>query len=141
MQIAVLGSPKSWYLADLRRAAGERCTLHAASFTQLASTIQSPNVAAHSGKICLSDVDAVLVRTMPPGSLEQVVFRMDVLAQLEASGKRVINPPKAIEAAVDKYLATARLQSAGLRVPRTIACQTDRRSDASLYRAWRPCRD
>jgi RimK family alpha-L-glutamate ligase len=36
----------------------------------------------------------------------------------------VINPPKAIEAAVDKYLATARLAAAGLRVPRTIVCQT-----------------
>ena len=38
------------------------------------------------------DVDAVIVRTMPPGSLEQVVVRMDWLARLEASGVRVINP-------------------------------------------------
>ena len=34
----------------------------------------------------LAEVDAVLVRTMPPGSLEQVVFRMDVLARLAAAG-------------------------------------------------------
>ncbi|HEX5444330.1 MAG TPA: RimK family alpha-L-glutamate ligase, partial [Pirellulales bacterium] len=58
------------------------------------------------------------------GSLEQVVFRMDLLARLEASGVRVVNPPKAIEAAVDKYLASARLAAAGLKIPRTIACQT-----------------
>jgi RimK family alpha-L-glutamate ligase len=64
------------------------------------------------------------VRTMPPGSLEQVVFRMDALAQLEASGVLVLNPPKAIEAAVDKYLTTARLAAAGLRVPRTAVAQT-----------------
>jgi RimK family alpha-L-glutamate ligase len=34
-----------------------------------------------------------------------------------------VNPPKAIEAAVDKYLTTCRLQQAGLLVPATIVCQ------------------
>ena len=61
---------------------------------------------------------------MPPGTLEQIVFRMDALGQLESSGVTVINPPRAVEAAVDKYLTTARLAAAGLRVPRTVACQT-----------------
>jgi tetrahydromethanopterin:alpha-L-glutamate ligase len=77
-----------------------------------------------SSGVDLSSFDAVLVRTMPPGSLEQVVFRMDALARLEAAGIPVINPPRAIECAVDKYLTTARLASAGLPVPRTVACQT-----------------
>ena len=61
---------------------------------------------------------------MPPGSLEQIVFRMDLLGRLEAAGVPVFNPPRAIEAAVDKYLASARLAAAGLLVPRTIVCQT-----------------
>jgi ribosomal protein S6--L-glutamate ligase len=72
----------------------------------------------------LSAFDSVLVRTMPPGSLEQVVFRMDALGRLEAAGTTVINPPRAIECAVDKYLTTARLAEAGLPVPKTIVCQT-----------------
>jgi RimK family alpha-L-glutamate ligase len=72
----------------------------------------------------LAQVDALLVRTMPPGTLEQVVLRMDVLARLEAAGNVVINPARAVEAAVDKYLASAKLAAAGLRVPRTIVCQT-----------------
>ncbi len=54
---------------------------------------------------------------MPSGSLEQVVLRMDLLARLEAAGTAVINPPRAIEAAVDKYLTTAKLAEAGLNVP------------------------
>jgi ribosomal protein S6--L-glutamate ligase len=49
---------------------------------------------------------------------------MDALARLEATGVRVVNPARAIEAAVDKYLATAKLQAAGLLVPATIVCQT-----------------
>ena len=61
---------------------------------------------------------------MPPGSLEQVVFRMDCLGRLEAAGIVVINPARAIEAAVDKFLTTAKLQAAGLLTPRTICCQT-----------------
>lgn len=70
-----------------------------------------------------SRLDIVLVRTMPPGSLEQVVFRMDLLGRLEAAGTRVINSPKSLECAVDKYLTTARLQSDGLPVPETIVCE------------------
>jgi ribosomal protein S6--L-glutamate ligase len=42
---------------------------------------------------------------------------------LEAAGVRVLNPPSAIEASVDKYLGAAKLSAAGLFVPRTIACE------------------
>src|SRR5205085_5226766 len=77
----------------------------------------APNVTSLSG------YDAVIVRTMPPGSLEQVVFRMDLLHRLEASGRRVLNPPRALEVCVDKYLASARLDAAGLPTPPTIVCQ------------------
>jgi ribosomal protein S6--L-glutamate ligase len=77
----------------------------------------------------LVDFDGVLVRTMPPGSLEQVVFRMDLLHRLEARGIPVLNPPRAVEVCVDKYLASAKLEAAGLRVPPTIVCQ---HADAAL---------
>src|SRR2546423_1010405 len=62
----------------------------------------------------LAGFDGVLVRTMPPGSLEQVVFRMDLLPRLAARGVRVVNPPRAVEVCVDKYLAAAKLAAAGL---------------------------
>src|SRR5581483_6435924 len=68
----------------------------------------------------------VIVRTMPPGSLEQVVFRMDAL---QRCGARVLNPPRALEVCVDKYLASAQLDAAGLPVPPTVACQD---SEAAL---------
>lgn len=124
MHFVVLGSPTSWYLNDLRRAAGNRQTIETATFRDLTSSIDPASIQVGSGEIALGEADAVIVRTMPPGSLEQVVLRMDALAQLEAAGVPVMNPPKAMEVAIDKYLATARLQQAGLLVPRTIACQT-----------------
>ncbi len=124
MRLVVLASPESWYLADLRRAAGQRHEILRASFSQLVSRLDEQGCTIAAGDVDLAAVDGVLVRTMPPGSLEQVVFRMDALARLEAIGVPVVNPPKGLEAAVDKYLALARLQAAGLPTPRTIVCQT-----------------
>src|SRR5262249_44013031 len=54
---------------------------------------------------------------------------MDVLHRLQARGAVVLNPPAALETCVDKYLASARLEAAGLPVPRTVVCQ---HSDAAL---------
>jgi ribosomal protein S6--L-glutamate ligase len=124
MHIAVLAARDSWYFNDLVRAAGNRHVLTAASYKSLASHVHGGELSVRTAKVELHALDGVLVRSMPPGSLEQVVFRMDALARLEAAGVPVINPPKAIEVAVDKYLATARLQADGFPVPPTIVCQT-----------------
>src|SRR5829696_4753539 len=131
MQLAVLAAGDSWYLADLVRASGGRHEITPVSYKSIASHIHGSNLAVRSGQTDLGSCDGLLIRSMPPGSLEQVVFRMDALAQLEAAGVRVVNPPKAIEVAVDKYLATARLQAAGLLVPPTIVCQTLKAAQAA----------
>lgn len=124
MNIAVLAARDSWYFRDLQRAAGERHRLTPISYKALGSHVAGSSLSLSAGGVDLTNVDAVLVRSMPPGSLEQVVFRMDALARLEVAGARVVNPARAIEAAVDKYLATAKLQAAGMLVPATIVCQT-----------------
>jgi RimK family alpha-L-glutamate ligase len=124
MDIAVLAARDSWYFRDLLRAAGERHRLTPVSYKSLGSHVAGADLAVQTHDEALNRFDGLLVRSMPPGSLEQVVFRMDALARLEAAGVRVVNPAKAIEAAVDKYLATAKLQAAGLLVPPTIVCQT-----------------
>jgi RimK family alpha-L-glutamate ligase len=124
MHIAVLCSPESWYLKDLRRAAEGHHDIAPLQFRSLAADLSGHGPTFRAGDTDLACVDALLVRTMPPGTLEQVVFRMDLLARFEAAGKLVINPPRAIEAAVDKYLASAKLAAAGLTIPRTVVCQT-----------------
>lgn len=129
MRIAVLASPESWYLKDLVRAAAVEHEIVPVAFSALTSTLVDGNTSVTADGAALETMDAVIVRTMPPGSLEQVVFRMDALARLEAAGTVVMNPPKSLEAAVDKYLTTARLAAAGLAIPRTIACQT---ADAAM---------
>ena len=124
MQLAVLGNANSWYCDALERAAdrrGHRCArIDFPTLVARAGTAGSP-LAAQAAD--LAAMDAVIVRTMPPGSLEQVVYRMDALARLERAGVTVLNPAKAIECAVDKYLTTWRLEAAGLPVPATVVCE------------------
>src|SRR5437879_5334269 len=117
MRIAILSAGDGWHVRDLSRAAAELgYHAQAIDFRRVAAGVQ---IDADS----LAAFDGVMVRTMPPGSLEQVVFRMDLLHRLEARGVAVLNPPRAVEACVDKYLATAKLAGAGLPVPPTIVCQ------------------
>jgi ribosomal protein S6--L-glutamate ligase len=123
MRFAILSSGQGWHVSDLGRAASEAG--HEAvsvDFRRVAAGVASASDA-------LAGFDAIMVRTMPPGSLEQVVFRMDVLHRLEARDVPVLNPARALETCVDKYLASARLEAAGLRVPRTFVCQN---ADAAL---------
>lgn len=139
MNIGFLGSATSWYLKDLQRAAGDTYLVQAVPFSQIASQLaqqqsahRSPQYqprqpkpfAASSAETDLSDFDALLVRSMPLGSLEQVIFRMNVLARCEAAGQCVINPARSLEVAIDKYLCLAKLQEAGFDVPPTVVCQT-----------------
>jgi ribosomal protein S6--L-glutamate ligase len=134
LKIGILANEGSWYWADLARAAsplGHSCERldfgHLAAASGLGSlkggVPYTPFPDQPEASRSLSDFDAVIVRTMPPGSLEQVVFRMDTLARLEAAGTLVVNSPRSIECAVDKFLTTARLEAAGLPVPRTVTCQ------------------
>jgi RimK family alpha-L-glutamate ligase len=122
MRCAVLASPDSWYLRDLKRAAAGKHEVVAIAFDRIVGRLANAESLTCEAEPW-SQFEAVLVRTMPPGSLEQVVFRMDSLARYESTGGVVINSAKAVEAAVDKYLTSAKLQAAGLPIPRTIVCQ------------------
>lgn len=125
MRFAVLANADSWYFRDLLCAAGSDCELTCLEFDRLRAEVErTGSQRILSAEHDLASFDALLVRTMSPGSLEQVVFRMDLLARYEAVGGVVLNPPRAVEAAVDKYLTTAKLVAAGLPSPRTIVCQT-----------------
>ena len=124
MKLGVLASPESWYFRDLQRAMQPTDELTALSFGILSAGLGGESWVAAGPEIQLDQFDAVIVRSMPPGSLEQIVFRMNALHRLEASGTLVVNPPRCLEIAIDKYLASALLESAGLASPRTRVVQT-----------------
>jgi len=122
-RIGVLANEDSWYYRDLQRAAAGKACIERLEFSSLQSRIGEGESISADGEESES-FDAVIVRTMPPGSLEQVVFRMDALAAIERQGVLVVNPPKSMELAIDKYLSLSKLSAAGFRVPPTHVCQT-----------------
>jgi hypothetical protein len=75
----------------------------------------------------LLDYDGLLIRGIPGGSLEQVIYRMDALYALERKGLPCVNSPKTIEKTVDKYFTSALLDEAKLPVPPTVCCESNRR--------------
>lgn len=118
--LAALVSGLGWHVQDLRRAAGSLgVDLRPLPFPTVVGHVGGGVPRVEAGGVDLAATDGVLVRMMPPGTLEQVVFRMDALHRLEAAGVPVLNPPRAVEASVDKYLALARLEAEGLPVPPT----------------------
>lgn len=114
----ICASNRGWHVRDLERAfAGRGAACVVAPFAGLAG--------GPGGLDPVFDGAAgVLVRTIPGGTLEQVVLRMDLLHLALESGMRVMNSPRALEGCVDKFLTTARLERAGIPVPETVACQT-----------------
>ena len=131
VRCAVLASETSWHFQDLVRASQELklvgqagIELTASSFEQIAGGLISnqPNFSSQSTPNW--NPDAVFVRVMPRGTLEQIVFRMDLLQRLMLAGTSVINSPKTIEASVDKYLCLAKLAAAEIPVPNTQVSQT-----------------
>lgn len=133
MRLGILGSKDSRYVAELRQAAEARGH-HVASllFEDFRTSIEQGRLHLRCGETRLTELDAIIVRTMPPGTLEQVVARMDLLAGVEAQGVRIVNSPRSLECAVDKYLTTQRLALAGLPVPDTTVCES---MDAAMQ-AW-----
>jgi RimK family alpha-L-glutamate ligase len=72
----------------------------------------------------VEELDALVIRPIGRGSLEELVFRMDMLYKLERQGFLVINPAEAIEHCVDKYDILAILEDNGVPVPRTVATES-----------------
>ena len=91
---------------------------------------RSPNL----DRFSVFTADAILARIIPNGSLEQIIYRVDALHWIEDHGIPVINSPRAIERAVDKFYTTALLQQAGLPVPETVVCERADEAMAAIRR-------
>jgi RimK family alpha-L-glutamate ligase len=68
-------------------------------------------------------LSAVVVRPFGRVSLDQAIFRIDLLYLIQDKGVRVFNRPEAIERCVDKFRAIALLHEAGVPVPKTVVTE------------------
>ncbi len=123
MKIGILADRRGWHVEALAKALARRGSV--ADFlpiTRLLARVPGPPLASVSARP-LEGYDALLVRTIPEGSLEQIIFRMDALHRLEAAGLRIMNRPAPLERTVDKYYTSSVLASGGLPTPRTVVAE------------------
>ncbi len=123
MKVAILNAGVGWHTDALSGALEARG--HEARVLPIQALVAriggAPRLAAAG--VDLLAVDAVLVRIIPRGSLEQIVFRIDALHALERLGIRVVNSAAAIEKTVDKFYTSTLLEQAGLKTPRTVVTE------------------
>jgi len=146
LSVAVIGEPNGWHVGRLLATLADRGhqgTL--VGWADLAAELAPAQAQAEprssaAGRIierflppALETADLIVVRGMPAGGLEEVVFRMDLLGRLADNGRPVVNSPRGLEIAIDKYLSLARMAAAGLPVPRTLVAQ----SPTAIEAGWR----
>jgi RimK family alpha-L-glutamate ligase len=123
MKIGILGRRGGWHVVALQEALARRgITAPVFPITRLTARLANRPWMAAGGE-ALETFDALFVRTIPGGSLEQIIYRVDALHRLENAGVWVINSPTAIERTVDKFYTSALLEDAGLPTPRTIVTE------------------
>jgi len=114
-----------WCSTQLREAMERRnITPVCFNFNQLIARVKyKPNASVGETNV-LQDLNAMITRPIGRGSLEEIIFRMDLLHRLERLGMLIINPPLSIERSVDKYYTLALLEEHGLQVPRTAVTES-----------------
>jgi RimK family alpha-L-glutamate ligase len=126
LRVGLLGASGSWHTTGLLGALSSRGhEALAIPATRLQSEVDEDgavHVRGPDGEV-LDELDALLVRGLPRGSLEQVIFRVDALHVLAAHGVRCVNGPRALERTIDKSWAGAVLAAAGLSTPPTVVCE------------------
>ncbi len=124
----VLGGGDGWHINQLRAAAEVcGCRIAVAPYESLAARVsQCGSTVVTCSEGAVGDFDAVLTRTMPAASLEQITFRLATLHSLLRTP--LVNPPRALEIAIDKFATLAHVATLGYPVPETVVVQS--RSEA-----------
>jgi len=154
-RIGILAASDGWHIGELRRALAARgCAAVRLDPTRVgamaggaggangrAAIVAARGDAAPGGRAAtaaaggtsgvetLEDLDALVVRVVPPGSLDQIVFRIDTLHLLAGRGLVIVNGPRCLERTIDKHWTSRLLDDAGIPTPRTFVTE---RADRAL---------
>jgi RimK family alpha-L-glutamate ligase len=124
VRVGIVGGGEGWHRHQLEAGFIERgVAVNHYPVTQLCASIGTGSEQVCSGGKSLLDCQILIVRTIPGGSLEQIIFRMDVLRRLQDQGLKIYNSPLTIERTVDKYYTTSLLAAAGLPTPPTVVTE------------------
>ncbi len=119
-QIAIFTDDPGWHGAQLRHAFAEQgFVAQYVSLTECKIALDSGSLPVNIPGFEQKLPDAVFVRGVPGGSLEEVVFYLDILHVLKLLHIPVYNDGRVIEKSVDKAMTSFLLKQAGLPTPPT----------------------
>ena len=123
-----------WCSTQLRKAMKRRnITPVCFNYRQLVARVKYKPDASVGETNVIQDLSALITRPIGRGSLEEIIFRMDLLHRIERLGMLIINPPLSIERSVDKYHALTLLEENGLPVPRTAVTESHEEALKCFY--------
>lgn len=125
MAIAIVtDEPQAWHTRQLQRALHRRgYTGRIVDLRRCRIDLAAGGPGIHLPGFAAGLPEAVFVRGVPGGSLEQVVLRLDILHALRELGVPVYNDARAIERSVDKAMTSFLLHHAGVPTPPTWATE------------------
>ncbi len=88
----------------------------------LATSIQN-TVNISAGDLDLTSLDLVFLRTLAPGTCDQITYRISTFDFLEKLGPVVINSTYPFRQTKDKFSALLTLHRAGIRIPKTFVSE------------------
>lgn len=119
-RIAIITDDPGWHGKQLCQAFARRgYEGEYVSLTECRLYLESEKPSIYIPGFESSTPDAVFVRGVPGGSLQEVIFYLDILHALKIMGIPVYNNGKAIEKSVDKGMTSFLLKNAGLKTPAT----------------------
>lgn len=119
-RIAIFTDDPGWHGKQLRLAFANRgYACDYVSLTECRLQLDSAGVPVSLPGFDQAMPDAAFVRGVPGGSLEEVVFYLDILHALKMLGIPVYNDGRAIERSVDKAMTSFLLHRHGLSTPLT----------------------
>lgn len=115
---------RAWCSARLKEAfvrlgASPRCF----TFSDLVARVAMNSSVLLDGADIRHEISALLVRPIGRGSLDEIIFRLNILHSLSRSGIPVVNNPSSIEKAADKYHTLVLLSEKGMKVPKTVVTE------------------
>ncbi|MFQ6075459.1 MAG: RimK family alpha-L-glutamate ligase [Candidatus Bathyarchaeia archaeon] len=128
-------NPRAWCSFQLIKAM-ERRDVEPISFrfSDLSARVScKPEVTLNGHLDLVKELGALIVRPIGRGSLDEIIFRLDLLHRLERLGLPIINPPSSIERAVDKYYALTLMEERGIPVPRTVVTESVKGAMDAFY--------
>ncbi len=121
--IAVITDDPGWHGARLLRAFAARgCCGRYVSLTACCLNLDTGGVPVGVPGFSGELPDGVFVRGVPGGTLDEVIFHLDILHALRLAGVPVYNDARAIERTVDKGMTSFLLRQAGIPTPATWVC-------------------